>query len=398
MANKKRTEITLEMAKYVYSIWEQINNNEITKEKGIELLVKEFGEKKAKSSLKMYLNNFYYLIKGEKYPNEMKEEYVDYYLLKFEKYLDGKYYKNVKESIKKRKIYLEHFNMRKKIFKTWVNIIKNKIAEKDGINLLIVKYGDEKKQLISDFINDLNQIIEGKGQSITEEYKSKKEDLNYFIKQMEKENLVEVNSDDDNKKPQLNNKKLETNSLKNTSNLRNVKTNEDKEKPNKVILIKKEQKPPVEQYKMNVDYFEIINKAFRTILPPLSQYIVKMLKENDNTNWWLRFVKNKLSESAVSNLPQNGNLDECAKSLDIQACLMLIINNWKDIFQKKLSNNHKNWAHELKTLRNDIDAHYTSKTLDTFNERDLIRGIDTMILFIEPINNDISKKINSLLG
>jgi hypothetical protein len=146
-----------------------------------------------------------------------------------------------------------------------------------------------------------------------------------------------------------------------------------------------------------IDKFEIINKAFRIMLPPLSLYIGNTLIYKDNANWWTRFVINKLSESAVSNLPQNGNFDDLVKSLDIQACLLLIINNWKDIFQKKLNNNnHLNWAHELKTLRNEIDAHYTSKTLDTFNYKALERGIDTMALFMEPINKDISVEIKSL--
>jgi len=142
------------------------------------------------------------------------------------------------------------------------------------------------------------------------------------------------------------------------------------------------------------DKFEIINKSFRKMLPPLAQYIGISLIENDKVNWWKRFVLNKLSESTASNLPQNGNFDDCVNSLDIQACLVIIINNWKDIFQKKLNNNnHLNWAHELKTLRNEIDAHYTSRTLDTFSEKDLKRGIDTMVLFMDPINKDVSKEI-----
>jgi hypothetical protein len=146
-----------------------------------------------------------------------------------------------------------------------------------------------------------------------------------------------------------------------------------------------------------VDKFEIINKAFRTMLPPLSLYIGNTLIDKDRANWWTRFVISKLSESAVSNLPQNGNFEDLVKSLDIQACLSLIINNWKEIFQKKLNNNHLNWAHELKTLRNDIDAHYTSKTLETFNDKALERGIDTMALFMEPINKDISIEIKQLV-
>lgn len=168
----------------------------------------------------------------------------------------------------------------------------------------------------------------------------------------------------------------------NTSNKHSPTEN----KPKTIILNKK-----------NKDNFEIVNKAFRTILPSLANYIGNTLKIFNNNNWWLQYVIKKLPDTTTNNLPQKGTYEECVKSLDIQACLSIIINNWKDIFIKQLRNkNFLNWAYELKENRNQIDAHYSTKTIESFSNEDLKRVLDTMARFMEPINENISHEIREI--
>jgi hypothetical protein len=146
------------------------------------------------------------------------------------------------------------------------------------------------------------------------------------------------------------------------------------------------------------DNFEIINKAFRTILHHLAYFIGETLKRKDNKHWWKNFVINKLPKSTSENLPHEGSDEVCIKKLDIQACLNIIEYNWLDIFKYKFNKDgkYRTWARELKDIRNDYDAHYTIQTLESFNDDDLTRALDTMVRFMKPINEDISKEIKSI--
>jgi hypothetical protein len=145
-----------------------------------------------------------------------------------------------------------------------------------------------------------------------------------------------------------------------------------------------------------MDNFEIINKTFRTILPILVQYIGTTLKEKDEKNWWKKYVLSTLTESTIRSLPKNGTFDDYINSLDIQACLNIIIKNWNDVFSYKFKNKFLTYAHEIKNIRNEIDAHYTMETLKTLNGNDVKRAIDTIAIFMEPIDKAISRKIQNV--
>lgn len=142
-----------------------------------------------------------------------------------------------------------------------------------------------------------------------------------------------------------------------------------------------------------MDNFDIINKAFRTILPILANYIGITLKEKDEKNWWKKYVLNSLNESTIRNLPKNGTYDDYINSLDIQACLNVIIKNWNEVFSNKLKNKFLTYAHEIKNIRNEIDAHYTMELIKTLNEKDVKRALDTIIIFIEPLDKTMSENI-----
>jgi hypothetical protein len=143
----------------------------------------------------------------------------------------------------------------------------------------------------------------------------------------------------------------------------------------------------------NEDNLEIINKAFRRILPSLTEYIGSTLRKIDNTNWWKKYVINILPTTSIINLPKEGTYEECIGSLDILACLNIITNtsNWQNIFRDKLKND-PSYAHELKTIRNKT-AHPTIDTLKTITDDFVERALDTMARFMDPINKEIAEEL-----
>jgi len=145
---------------------------------------------------------------------------------------------------------------------------------------------------------------------------------------------------------------------------------------------------------MNTENFIIVKKAFMLMLPSLTEFVGNSLKTNDNKNWWKRYVIDNLHESIIRNLPKEGTYEECINNLDIQACLNIIEKNWYDIFQHKLNKNLRTWAHELKDIRNDVEAHYTINKIKTFNIEDVERALDTMARFMNSINKDVADDIS----
>ena len=145
---------------------------------------------------------------------------------------------------------------------------------------------------------------------------------------------------------------------------------------------------------MKIDKSVIINIAFRKILPFLAEFICLSLRERDNKNWWKQYVINRLNENTTRNLPKNGSFEEYINCLDIQACLNIIIMNWRDIFIYKFKKNiFLTYAHLIKDIRNDIDAHYTLKILNTLSNEDIERYLDAIHIFMSPINEDVAKEI-----
>jgi len=148
---------------------------------------------------------------------------------------------------------------------------------------------------------------------------------------------------------------------------------------------------------METDNLDIINKAFQLILPSLAKFVGSTLKEKDKKNWWKNYVINKLSDVSISNFPKEGSYDECINSLDVLACLNIIIKNWRDIFKNKFKkdNSFFNYAHEIIKTRHDT-AHITQETIKKFSDKYTKRALDTMELFMEPIDPKIYEKLNSI--
>jgi len=142
------------------------------------------------------------------------------------------------------------------------------------------------------------------------------------------------------------------------------------------------------------DKLEVINKAFRLILPVLAKYIGKILIEKDKNNWWKKYVLSKLkNEHTIRKLPKEGSDDDCIESLDIPACLNIIECNWFDVFKDKMDDRQRTWAHALYDIRNYYESHYTTKTITTSSVEDISLELAIMLRFIRPIDVDVTDRI-----
>jgi len=195
---------------------------------------------------------------------------------------------------------------------------------------------------------------------------------------------------------------------KNTENLKGKKIekgNEKKEniKKTNAILIKNPKITGQNDYAPDSpnltppeDKLEVINRAFRLILPVLSKYIGKILKEKDN-NWWRKYVLGKLKdENTKRKLPKEGSDNEFIESLDIPACINIIECNWADVFKDKMDDRQRTWAHALYDIRNYYEAHYNTKTLTTSSVEDISLELAIMIRFMRPIDSDVAGQISEM--
>lgn len=144
---------------------------------------------------------------------------------------------------------------------------------------------------------------------------------------------------------------------------------------------------------MDFPNVEVVNKGFRILRDCLSVYIARELGAAYGVNWWQRGVMDKLLSDQRRDLPEEAPWGKLVDSLDITNCLTLIaIVHWKEIFGKKLSIEHRNWATELKTTRNQV-AHIGG---EDFSPRRMERALDTMAMLTEQIDYETSEEIRKL--
>jgi hypothetical protein len=145
------------------------------------------------------------------------------------------------------------------------------------------------------------------------------------------------------------------------------------------------------------DKLEIINRAFKLILPVLSKYICNILIEKDENNWWRKFILEKLKdENTIRKLKKEISDDDRIENLDILACLNIIEYNWYDIFRDKMDDRQRTWVHVLRDIRNYHAAHYTTKTITTINADDISLELAIMLRFMRPIDIYVADRISEM--
>jgi predicted AAA+ superfamily ATPase len=139
---------------------------------------------------------------------------------------------------------------------------------------------------------------------------------------------------------------------------------------------------------------DYINHGFDTMRSVLAEFICRELCKKDKDAWWNEFVLGKLNEAAAAHLPASGEYGELVKSIDIYACFKIIESNWNEIFKNVLTRGQRTNANEILEFRNTV-SHHDGKPL---TDDDAFRALDTMVRFIEPIDQTSVEAIRKLMN
>ena len=138
-------------------------------------------------------------------------------------------------------------------------------------------------------------------------------------------------------------------------------------------------------------YYELVQKGFRTLHPIMAGYIGQELNRVYRQDWWYE-VLNTLGDKG-RDLPYRGEYGDLVDSMDIATCLRLIDWKWSDVFRTKLSIDYRTWSKELMGVRNDT-AHIGQKDLEA---RYAERALDTMALLSEAFGDtEVTEELRAL--
>jgi hypothetical protein len=419
---KERIEITFPMVKEAYIIHKRIKNNEITIEEAKNIIHEKTGLDPGSAG--NYFNNIRCLKIGQVYNMKMKPEDTLYILSQILKD-DGTTILNLALSALDQHINYVSYILGEysSVEKLYNNIKNNEIDINEVVlfyknNNLYYPYNYRTSRtdnfttrnqnvfdinLVYEYL-DKNSFLKIKEEVLSIESNNLKRQnalrRGYIIIYLKKENLLNNFFDKYWKNAYTTGKSYINYILENEDLVINtIKKRKNKlTKPKEVNIQNKNTSVLISC--IQEDNFTIINKAFRKILPILAEFIGRILKNKNYENWWKIFIIDKLPKTTTENLPHEKPYDEYYNKLDIQACLNIIEYNWLDIFKYEFNKEgkYRTWARELKDVRNDFDAHYTTQTLDSFSDDDLKRAIDTMARFMIPINKKISEEIKTIIN
>ncbi|WP_400232261.1 protease Lon-related BREX system protein BrxL [Methanomethylophilus alvi] len=148
-----------------------------------------------------------------------------------------------------------------------------------------------------------------------------------------------------------------------------------------------------------MSYNDYIVKGFNKLLPPVSGYVTRVLKEQFGDSWWNEAVLNKLSDKNKRDLPEYGEESYLISKLDIQRIFILLDVHWNEVFGPRanmkppeLEWNCRTWSKELLDVRNK-SAHIG---LNDFAQQETARALETMSLLCRSFSSDIASEINNL--
>ena len=143
---------------------------------------------------------------------------------------------------------------------------------------------------------------------------------------------------------------------------------------------------------------ELVASGLRVLRGPLAAYVCRGVESQYGDSWWTEGVLEILVRERTPNveavrkylrLPELGTLEECADSLDINTCLILLTKHWYRIFAPLLSKDHRGWAFELIGVRNE-NKHLGGRD----HPSDFSwRALDTMYRLVRPIDANAAKEI-----
>ena len=137
------------------------------------------------------------------------------------------------------------------------------------------------------------------------------------------------------------------------------------------------------------EYYELVQKGFRTLHPLMAGYIGMEMSRVYHSDWWNEVL---YALSDQRDLPLYGDYSELVDSLDIANCLRLIDRRWNEVFRNKLSISFRTWAKELMSVRN-VVAHIGQQDMP---QTDAERALDTMARLCDAFDEDGAEEIRGL--
>ncbi len=136
---------------------------------------------------------------------------------------------------------------------------------------------------------------------------------------------------------------------------------------------------------------ERIGKGLQILRSGLAPYIQRELKGSYKERWWLSGVDTVL-ENAVGReaLTGDGTPESRFERLDVQALLVIMWENWNNVFKPELGHSGRSYVSELREVRNNW-AHQ-----QPFTPEDTFRALDTMARLMEMIGAQEKDELQEL--
>ena len=130
-------------------------------------------------------------------------------------------------------------------------------------------------------------------------------------------------------------------------------------------------------------------QILKTVLAP---YVARELRAQFSDEWWRRGVLEVLHENQRRKFPVSDDDAELIRSLDVVRCLLVMGRHWNDLFQRKLSDDHRTWLEELiSTLTRWVHVEPMA-----FAGEEVRHALDTMGRFVEPMDAGAAERIRAL--
>lgn len=143
---------------------------------------------------------------------------------------------------------------------------------------------------------------------------------------------------------------------------------------------------------MSYSNLERVGRGLEILRRGLGPYIAREFKARWGNRWWQVVSETSLPGTIGLESKKVGkDADEAYATLDVQALLVLMWNNWNEVFQAKLGHSGRSYVSELREVRNRW-AHQQPFTAD-----DAYRALDTVTRLLEAISSEyarLSKKLS----
>jgi hypothetical protein len=134
---------------------------------------------------------------------------------------------------------------------------------------------------------------------------------------------------------------------------------------------------------MAMSNHERVGRGLEALRAGLIPFALRELKARYKARWWADGVEASLTGAAGIEARRTGGTDEERfAALDVQALLVLLWNQWNEVFQQKLGHAGRTYVSELREVRNRW-AHQQA-----FSADDAHRALDTMTRLLQMVSAD----------